>query len=116
MKFHFPVIVIDEDFRTTSGFISRPGLMYAVMEHRGTWFNQRGKLLETLTRVAKADAFASEAALGNAWSVIPHAQDQAFAFAARLDLDAAFFVDLAHAVLDGVLHQRLQDEVRHQRI
>ena len=40
---------IDEDFRTTSGFISRPGLMYAVMEHRGTWFNQRGKLVETLT-------------------------------------------------------------------
>ncbi|HEY9225189.1 MAG TPA: DUF5916 domain-containing protein, partial [Gemmatimonadaceae bacterium] len=40
---------IDEDFRTLSGFISRPGLAYGIIEQRGTRFNQRGSRLETLT-------------------------------------------------------------------
>ncbi|MGH9889249.1 MAG: DUF5916 domain-containing protein, partial [bacterium] len=40
---------IDEDFRPLSGFISRPGLAYGLIEHRGTWFNERGSRLETLT-------------------------------------------------------------------
>lgn len=40
---------IDDQFRPLSGFISRPGLAYGVMEHRGTWFNERGSRLETLT-------------------------------------------------------------------
>jgi hypothetical protein len=40
---------IDEQFRPLSGFISRPGLAYGVLEHRGTWFNEPGKRLETLT-------------------------------------------------------------------
>jgi hypothetical protein len=40
---------IHEDFRARSGFISRPGIVRANVDHRGTWFAERGKLLETLT-------------------------------------------------------------------
>jgi len=40
---------IDEDFRARSGFISRPGIVRAAVDHRATWFGQRGALLETLT-------------------------------------------------------------------
>lgn len=47
--FRHQVRGIDDDFRTASGFISRAGLMYGIMEHRGTWFNKRGSKIETLT-------------------------------------------------------------------
>ena len=40
---------IGEDFRARSGFISRPGIVRAAVDHRATWFGQRGSLLETLT-------------------------------------------------------------------
>ena len=40
---------IDENFRARSGFISRPGIVRAGLDHRVTWFGQRGALLETLT-------------------------------------------------------------------
>ncbi len=40
---------ISEDFRARSGFISRPGIVHAGVDHRATWFGQRGAVLETLT-------------------------------------------------------------------
>ncbi len=40
---------ISEDFLARSGFISRPGIVHAGVDHRGTWFGQRGSMLETLT-------------------------------------------------------------------
>lgn len=40
---------ISEDFLARSGFISRPGIVRAGVDHRATWFGQRGSLLETLT-------------------------------------------------------------------
>ena len=47
--FRYMLDGIDEKFRTLSGFISRPGIVHGVIDHRGTWFNERGHLLETLT-------------------------------------------------------------------
>jgi hypothetical protein len=40
---------ISEDFRASSGFISRPGIVHAAVDHRGTWFGERGSKIETLT-------------------------------------------------------------------
>ncbi|PYP51320.1 MAG: hypothetical protein DMD39_08555 [Gemmatimonadetes bacterium] len=40
---------ISDDFRTRSGFISRPGIVRADVDHRATWFGERGAKLETLT-------------------------------------------------------------------
>jgi hypothetical protein len=40
---------ISDKFLARSGFISRPGLVHAALDHRATWFGQRGALLETLT-------------------------------------------------------------------
>ncbi|HZD85000.1 MAG TPA: DUF5916 domain-containing protein, partial [Gemmatimonadaceae bacterium] len=40
---------ISEDFRARSGFISRSGIVHAGVDHRATWFGQRGSMLETLT-------------------------------------------------------------------
>ena len=40
---------IDENFRARSGFISRPGIVHAAIDHRVTRFSERGSLLETLT-------------------------------------------------------------------
>jgi hypothetical protein len=40
---------IDENFRARSGFISRPGIVHAAVDHRVTHFAERGSLLETLT-------------------------------------------------------------------
>jgi hypothetical protein len=47
--FRYTMTGIDENFRTLSGFISRTGIAHGAIDHRGTWFNTRGKLLETLT-------------------------------------------------------------------
>jgi hypothetical protein len=47
--FQYTMTGIDEQFRTLSGFISRPGIAHGSIDHRGTWFNNRGSLLETLT-------------------------------------------------------------------
>jgi hypothetical protein len=47
--FRYGMNGIDERFRTLSGFISRPGIAHATIDHRATWFNERGRLLETLT-------------------------------------------------------------------
>jgi len=40
---------ISEDFRAGSGFISRPGIVHAGVDHHATWFGERGAKLETLT-------------------------------------------------------------------
>ena len=40
---------ISDEFRARSGFISRPGIVHAAVDHRATWFGERGALLETLT-------------------------------------------------------------------
>lgn len=40
---------IDENFRARSGFISRPGIVHAAVDHRATKFWERGSLFETLT-------------------------------------------------------------------
>ena len=40
---------ISEDFRARSGFISRPGIVHALLDHRGTWFGQRGSMIEALS-------------------------------------------------------------------
>lgn len=40
---------ISENFRTGSGFISRAGIVHAVIDHHATRFGERGSLLETLT-------------------------------------------------------------------
>jgi hypothetical protein len=40
---------ISDKFITTSGFISRNGIVHAAADQRGTWFNERGKAVETLT-------------------------------------------------------------------
>jgi len=47
--FRYSITGIDEDFRALSGFISRPGIVHAALDHRATWFNERGSVLETLT-------------------------------------------------------------------
>jgi hypothetical protein len=40
---------IDEDFRARSGFISRPGIAHATLNHRVTTYGRRGGLVESLT-------------------------------------------------------------------
>src|SRR6185295_19099207 len=40
---------ISENFLARSGFISRPGVVHAAVDHRLTLFGQRGELLESLT-------------------------------------------------------------------
>ncbi len=40
---------IDEDFRARSGFISRPGIAHATLNHRVTAYGKRGGLVESLT-------------------------------------------------------------------
>jgi hypothetical protein len=47
--FRYQMSGIDEQFRTLSGFISRAGVAHGAIDHRYTWFNQRGSLLEALT-------------------------------------------------------------------
>ena len=40
---------IDEDFRARSGFISRPGIAHATLNHRVTAYGKRGGLVESFT-------------------------------------------------------------------
>ncbi len=40
---------ISDDFRAKSGFISRPGIVHAGVDHHATWFGERGSTVETLT-------------------------------------------------------------------
>jgi hypothetical protein len=45
----YSIAGIDPDFRTQSGFISRPGIVNATIDHRYTWFGRRGALVESFT-------------------------------------------------------------------
>jgi hypothetical protein len=45
----YAITGIDENFRPGSGYISRAGVVHTAFDHRATWFNTRGRLLETLT-------------------------------------------------------------------
>ena len=47
--FRYGLNGISENFRTLSGFISRPGIAHGSIDHRATWFSERGRVLETLT-------------------------------------------------------------------
>jgi len=40
---------ISDDFRASSGFISRGGIVHGAVDHRVTWFNARGSFVEALT-------------------------------------------------------------------
>ncbi len=53
--FRYLMTGIDDKFKTLSGFISRPGLIHGLVEHRGTWFNARGSAIETLTGAVSFD-------------------------------------------------------------
>jgi len=47
--FRYTMNGISDNFRASSGFISRAGIVHASADHRATWFNERGRALETLT-------------------------------------------------------------------
>jgi hypothetical protein len=47
--FRYTMNGISDQFRASSGFISRAGIAHGSIDHRGTWFNERGSALETLT-------------------------------------------------------------------
>jgi hypothetical protein len=47
--FHYGLTGIDENFRAQSGFISRPGVVHGSIDHRATWFGDRGDVLQTFT-------------------------------------------------------------------
>jgi len=47
--FRYSMSGIDEHFKTLSGFISRVGIAHGAIDHRYTWFNARGSVLEALT-------------------------------------------------------------------
>lgn len=40
---------ISDDFRARSGFISRPGIVHAGVDHHASWFGERGSTVESLT-------------------------------------------------------------------
>ena len=47
--FRYSLNGIDDNFRAPTGFISRGAIAHGAIDHRGTWFNTRGSLVETLT-------------------------------------------------------------------
>ncbi|CAA9312941.1 MAG: hypothetical protein AVDCRST_MAG11-1615 [uncultured Gemmatimonadaceae bacterium] len=49
LNVNYSVDGIDPDFRTQSGFISRPGVVNAALDHRVTFFGRPGALVESFT-------------------------------------------------------------------
>ena len=47
--FRYTITGIHDDFRAGSGFISRPGVVHASVDHRATWYADRGSAIEALT-------------------------------------------------------------------
>ena len=47
--FRYSINGIDPDFRTHSGFISRPGIVNSVLSHHVTWYGAPGERIESLT-------------------------------------------------------------------
>src|SRR5437016_4137557 len=75
------------------------------------------ELLEPRHGVANADAsrLPPPASRLHAWPVVAHADHDLAIVARGLDLNATHVLDPRYAVPDRVLHDRLQDEVRHER-
>lgn len=40
---------VSDDFRTNSGFVSRPAVAHAFADHRYTWFGKKGALVDNIT-------------------------------------------------------------------
>src|SRR5690606_26100077 len=75
------------------------------------------ELLQTGARIAKPESLRGEhIAVGGGRAVVSHRENDPLATAVRLDLYAADATDLADPVLDGVLDEGLQDQVRHERV
>src|SRR5437773_4263436 len=76
------------------------------------------ELLETRNGVLNADASRRPppASRLRARPVVAHADHNLSVVARRLDLNASHVLDSRHAVPDRVLNDRLQHEVRHERI
>ncbi len=47
--FRYTLNGIDDNFRAPTGFITRGAIAHGAIDHRGTWFNKRGSLFETVT-------------------------------------------------------------------
>ena len=47
--FRYTLTGIHDDFRAASGFISRPGIVHAAVDHRATWYADRGSAIEAVT-------------------------------------------------------------------
>src|SRR5690349_12030007 len=47
--FRYTLTGIHDDFRAASGFISRPGVVHAAVDHRATWYADRGSAIEAVT-------------------------------------------------------------------
>jgi Domain of unknown function (DUF5916) len=47
--FRYALNGIDDNFRASTGFIARGAIAHGAIDHRATWFNKRGSLVETLT-------------------------------------------------------------------
>lgn len=47
--FRYTLTGISDDFRAPTGFISRGAIAHGAIDHRVTWFNERGHVLETVT-------------------------------------------------------------------
>lgn len=47
--FRYQLTGISDKFLASSGFISRNGTVHGGLDHRATWYNERGSVLETLT-------------------------------------------------------------------
>ena len=47
--FRYVLTGIADGFRARSGFISRPGIVHAGVDHHATWFGERGSRVETVT-------------------------------------------------------------------
>src|SRR5208337_2992215 len=74
------------------------------------------KLLQASARVAQADSFwRDRAETGKSLAVVADLDPQLVEDLARRDANAAGSAARADAVANGVLHQRLQEQVRHQR-
>src|SRR5207249_2028884 len=48
-SFRYTMTGIHDNFRTSSGFISRAGTVHAAVDHRGTWFAPRGRAVESFS-------------------------------------------------------------------
>src|SRR5271165_1039617 len=96
---------VDLDDAASAGRIFQGHLVVMVVE-----------LLQASARVAQSDSFwRDQAVTGESLSVVADLDPQLVEDLARRDANAARSAARADAVANGVLHQRLQEQVRHQR-